>query len=110
MDAAADGDENASAASWLFGGGSRAGVDSRGTDKGVENNFGVMLQIAVRREWNINDIMRLQRKVLSFTTNDAFIVEDGNLGMLQRAAYHCDMVHVGPIDSAVCARDGPGNG
>jgi len=79
LDAAADRNKDSRSAGLLVGEERGAGINGGGTDESVKDQLGVTLQITVRREGDINNVMRLQGNIRRFAADDTFVIDDGNL-------------------------------
>src|ERR1051325_1836728 len=88
LDSTANRNENASAGSGLFCHRRGACVDSRRAGKGVERNLHISLQVPVGSERNIDNVMRLQRDVMSFPANNPFVIDHIDFGLSDGAAHN----------------------
>src|SRR5262245_54122872 len=83
-------------------------VDRRGAGKSVQDNFQVTLQVAIRREWNVNDISGLQGNICCFAPDYPLVVDDSNLWLGKRTTDDRYMMQIGSIKSSICARNRAG--
>src|SRR4051812_24969091 len=87
-DAAADWNENAGGTGGSLNGGPGAFVDRDGTDKGLEDDIRVLVQVAIRRVRHVDNVTRLDFHIRGPALQDVLIIHDRNFRIRQRPAHN----------------------